>query len=63
MNRAERVPWQVDYIFASAGLQPALQGCRTIEDASIWEASDHCPVVAHFDLVPVAREGSISRSS
>lgn len=46
------VPWQDDYLFASRELAAQLVDCRTIDhgEPDPWELSDHCPVVADFEL-------------
>ena len=45
-------PWQNDYLFASHGLAHRLTSCEVVDKGSPspWEFSDHCPVVATFDL-------------
>ncbi|OLE76350.1 hypothetical protein AUG19_03135 [archaeon 13_1_20CM_2_54_9] len=45
-------PWQDDYIFASEELARRLNSCEVIDQGSPgpWEFSDHCPIVATFDL-------------
>jgi endonuclease/exonuclease/phosphatase family metal-dependent hydrolase len=47
-----RRSWQDDYIFASEELAVRLTSCEVIDQGSPspWEFSDHCPVVATFDL-------------
>jgi exonuclease III len=46
-----QVPWQLDYLFASERqLMGKLKSCRAVDDGRAWELSDHCPVVAEFDL-------------
>jgi endonuclease/exonuclease/phosphatase family metal-dependent hydrolase len=47
-----RKPWQDDYVFASKELALRLISCEVIDQGSPspWEFSDHCPVVATFDL-------------
>lgn len=50
MNRENSTPWQVDYIFASHDLQSRLKSCDLIDQADIWSNSDHCVVVATFEL-------------
>lgn len=51
-HRQSRVPWQDDYLFASRELAAQLVSCRPVDagDPDPWELSDHCPVVAEFDL-------------
>ena len=41
-----------DYLFASPELASRLVRCYAVgaEDESVWALSDHCPVVAEFDL-------------
>jgi exonuclease III len=44
-------PWQDDYLFASERqLMTRLQSCRVVADESVWALSDHCPVIAEFEL-------------
>jgi endonuclease/exonuclease/phosphatase family metal-dependent hydrolase len=43
-------PWQNDYVFASAALARCLTECRVMDDETYWALSDHCPVLATFDL-------------
>jgi endonuclease/exonuclease/phosphatase family metal-dependent hydrolase len=45
-------PWQDDYIFASQDLARRVTSCEVVDEGSPspWEFSDHCPVVATFDL-------------
>jgi endonuclease/exonuclease/phosphatase family metal-dependent hydrolase len=43
-------PIQTDYIFATAALAGRLKyGDALNQDETIWEFSDHCPLVAEFD--------------
>jgi endonuclease/exonuclease/phosphatase family metal-dependent hydrolase len=46
------VPWQMDYLFASRELASQLVACYPVDggDPDPWELSDHCPVVAEFNL-------------
>ena len=39
-----------DYIFASPGIASRLSHLEVLSQPEAWELSDHCPVVAHFDL-------------
>lgn len=40
-----------DYLFASPALTERLHGLDVVNDrADAWELSDHCPIVARFDL-------------
>lgn len=47
-----RKPWQDDYIFASRELARRLASCEVVDKGSPspWDLSDHCPVVATFEL-------------
>ncbi len=47
-----KIPWQDDYLFASPKLAKQLVDCYVIDsgDPDPWSLSDHCPVVAEFDL-------------
>jgi hypothetical protein len=45
------VPWHNDYLFATRDLADQLVDCYALnEDATVWSISDHCPVVADFEL-------------
>ena len=46
----ESRPFQNDYLFASAGLVPMLRSWRAHGTEDAWSASDHCPVIATFEL-------------
>ncbi len=45
-------PWQNDYIYASQSLARKVTACTVVDKGSPspWDFSDHCPVVAAFDL-------------
>ncbi len=47
-----RTPWQHDYLFATKALADRLVLCRQWDsgDPDPFSLSDHCPVVAEFDL-------------
>jgi exonuclease III len=52
-HRAKRskTPWHYDYLFATPALAERLVLCRTLDGKEDpWALSDHCPVVADFDL-------------
>jgi len=51
-NPKSPVPWQLDYLFASKKqLMNRLTSCRAVDDdPRVWELSDHCPLVAEFEL-------------
>jgi len=42
-------PWQTDFIFAAPGVGAPLD-CRPVNEEEAWTLSDHCPVIATFDL-------------
>jgi exonuclease III len=48
----ERFSGHLDYLFASPELADSLSDCFAVgsRDESVWELSDHCPVVADFDV-------------
>lgn len=50
-NRS-KLPWQDDYVFAGPDMVNGKTRCRVIDagSPSPWEFSDHCPVVATFEL-------------
>ena len=50
-NRSDK-PWQDDYLFASKALAERLTNSYALDsgDPDPWSLSDHCPVVAEFDL-------------
>jgi hypothetical protein len=43
-------PWQDDYLFASPRLANKLTACYADSAGAAWDYSDHCPVVAEFEL-------------
>jgi len=48
----EAVGSHLDYLFASPDLARCCTRVRLEDDASVWESSDHCPVVAEFEIPP-----------
>ncbi len=50
-NRSDK-PWQDDYLFASKELTERLSSLEVVDNVepSPWEFSDHCPLVATFEL-------------
>lgn len=50
-NRSDK-PWQDDYVFASQDFAQRLISCEVVDEGSPspWEFSDHCPIIATFDL-------------
>jgi exonuclease III len=42
---------RLDYVFASADLHRGLRACQVVrEPAAVFSASDHCPLLAEFEL-------------
>ena len=44
------VPYNNDYILASRGMAERLTSCHALDQDDAWALSDHCPVVADFDI-------------
>ena len=42
--------WQNDYLFAGKKLYDACTSSQVIDDPSLYEISDHNPIIAEFDL-------------
>ena len=42
--------WQNDYLFAGKKLYDACTSSKVIDDPSLYEISDHNPIIAEFDL-------------
>ena len=42
--------WQNDYLFAGKKLYDACISSKVIDDPSLYEISDHNPIIAEFDL-------------
>ena len=42
--------WQNDYLFAGKKIYDKCTSCQVIDDESLYELSDHNPIVAEFDL-------------
>ncbi len=47
-NNPDSVPYQDDWIFASKKLKPV--SCAPLDTEEAWKLSDHCPVVAEFEI-------------
>jgi endonuclease/exonuclease/phosphatase family metal-dependent hydrolase len=43
-----RVPYQMDYLFASAALAKRLNSCEALDSAEWRSRSDHFPITATF---------------
>jgi endonuclease/exonuclease/phosphatase family metal-dependent hydrolase len=46
----DQIGSHLDYLFASPSLAKRCAQLRLEDDAAIWSLSDHCPVMAEFDL-------------
>ena len=46
----DRVPWQIDHMFASKDLYNKLQKIEVVENAETSALSDHYPIIAEFDI-------------
>jgi exonuclease III len=44
------VPYNNDYILASTAMAKRLTACHALDEDDAWALSDHCPVIAHFDI-------------
>ena len=42
--------WQNDYLFAGKKLYERCISCKVIDDKSLYELSDHNPILAEFDI-------------
>jgi hypothetical protein len=49
-NKADGLPWQNESFFATRALASSLTSCAPVDDEAAWALSDHCPVVAEFEL-------------
>lgn len=49
-NRPDGDPVQVDYIFASDAIVDRVVSCQPLGIEEAWSLSDHCPVVATFEM-------------
>lgn len=49
-NSIDGKPWQNEYVFATKPLADALISCAPVDDGQAWALSDHCPVVAEFEV-------------
>jgi hypothetical protein len=49
-NRTDGPPWQNESFFATRALADGLATCAAVDDEAAWALSDHCPVIAEFDL-------------
>ena len=51
-RRYPSIPYQTDYLFASAGLASRLTYCEALASDERFAISDHAPIVADFDSEP-----------
>lgn len=49
-KRGLDVPYNNDYILASTAMAKRLTACYALDEAAAWTLSDHCPVIADFDI-------------
>jgi hypothetical protein len=49
-DKADSQPWQNDLILASTALAAGLVSCTPLDHEEAWALSDHCPVVAEFEV-------------
>jgi len=54
--RKHALPWQDDWVFASEPL--TCTRCEAVDTEEAWGLSDHCPVIAEFEIAPRSRRGS-----
>jgi exonuclease III len=47
-NKMDGKAWQIDWMFSSMKLK--LSSCKPMDVEEAWKLSDHCPVVADFDV-------------
>ena len=46
----DKVPWQIDQMFASKDLYNKLQKIEVLENTETSALSDHYPIIAEFDI-------------
>lgn len=49
-NKPDGKPWQNEHMFATKPFVDALIACAPVDDDAGWTLSDHCPVIAEFDI-------------
>jgi hypothetical protein len=49
-NKTDGPPWQNESFFATNGMSEAMTSCAPVDDEQAWALSDHCPVIAEFDV-------------
>lgn len=50
LSRPGSRPFQLDFMFATKRLKDRLVSCHAFDTPEVWERSNHCPVIATFDL-------------
>jgi hypothetical protein len=60
-SRRPDVPYQTDYLWASADLAERLVSCEALSQDEWFAISDHAPIVADFDLAGATSVGTIAR--
>jgi endonuclease/exonuclease/phosphatase family metal-dependent hydrolase len=48
-KRPDARPTQLDYVFVSESLVPAVRECRVADEVAAWALSDHCPIVLDIE--------------
>src|SRR5438477_352752 len=61
-NRVESSPTQLDYAFVSESVVSTLSDCRVVQDAAVWELSDHCPILLELNVVESQCQRSLAQS-
>jgi len=49
-DKPDSHPGQIDVVFATETLAASMVACVTVDDEQAWKLSDHCPVVAEFEV-------------
>jgi exonuclease III len=49
-HKHSSLPWENDYIFASKALAKKLISAKPWDEEGAWNLSDHCPIIATFDI-------------
>lgn len=49
-DKSNGLPGQIDVVFATKALAASMVACVAVDDEQAWKLSDHCPVVAEFEV-------------
>lgn len=49
-NKRDGMPWQNESVFCGAALAESMLSCVAVDDEAAWALSDHCPLIAQFDV-------------